>query len=128
MRLERFRVKTPGTGAMLARCLLSFCGLLLSVSRPGRRSTWMWRTRLCTPDQMGATSDTLWTFIWLILPEDGLQLCVILVRKKGFSFPQTSWLSLCLQSYTSEYAREGFVPGSSSGFPVSPPPPPYISP
>ncbi|KAJ4919227.1 hypothetical protein JOQ06_022611 [Pogonophryne albipinna] len=35
MRLERFRVKTPGTGAMLARCLLSFCGLLLSVSRPG---------------------------------------------------------------------------------------------
>ncbi|KAF3861057.1 hypothetical protein F7725_001312 [Dissostichus mawsoni] len=35
MRLERFRVKTPVTGAMLARCLLSFCGLLLSVSRPG---------------------------------------------------------------------------------------------
>ncbi|XP_063742939.1 LOW QUALITY PROTEIN: integrin alpha-5 [Eleginops maclovinus] len=35
MRLERFRVKTPGTGAMLARCLLSFCGLLLTVSRPG---------------------------------------------------------------------------------------------
>ncbi|XP_029282333.1 integrin alpha-5 [Cottoperca gobio] len=35
MRLERFRVKTPGIGALLARSLLCISGLLLTFSQPG---------------------------------------------------------------------------------------------
>lgn len=35
MGLERFRVKTPGTVAPLARSLLCIIGLLLTFSQPG---------------------------------------------------------------------------------------------
>lgn len=34
MRLERFRVKTPGMAALLARSLLCVTGLLLTLSPP----------------------------------------------------------------------------------------------
>ncbi|TNN57202.1 Integrin alpha-8 [Liparis tanakae] len=120
MGLERFRVKTPGLGALLARALLCTGGLFLSVSVCGA-----FNLDVENPAVYSGPNGSYFGY------------AVDFYLADSARHGQTSWRALCLLSSTSVSrptvqpagllgCEEGLCAdwagsSSSSGFPVSPP-------